>query len=144
MDDNIRFSPSLEVFKKSILNVIRPKENHTFDIHNPVGVKLLTRLRLGLSHLHEHKFKFNFQDCLNPLCVCNVNVENNTHFFLHCQNYNVERQILFDKIANINALVLNLCDAELVHVLLYGDASFSFQASVAFILETKRFDGPLI
>ena len=151
MDDNIRFSPSLEVFKKSILNVIRPKENHTFDIHNPVGVKLLTRLRLGLSHLHEHKFKFNFQDCLNPLCVCNVNVENNTHFFLHCQNYNVERQILFDKIANINALVLNLCDAELVHVLLYGDASFSFQenksllkASIAFILETKRFDGPLM
>ena len=151
MDDNIRFSPSLEVFKKSILNVIRPKENHTFDIHNPVGVKLLTRLRLGLSHLHEHKFKFNFQDCLNPLCVCNVNVENNTHFFLHCQNYNVERQTLFNKIANINALVLNLCDAELVHVLLYGDASFSFQenksllkASIAFILETKRFDGPLI
>ena len=34
----------------------REKENSFFSIHNPVGVKLLTHLRLQLSHLNEHKF----------------------------------------------------------------------------------------
>ena len=32
-----------------------------------VLLQLLTRLRLGLSHLREHKFKHNFQDTLNPI-----------------------------------------------------------------------------
>ena len=33
----------------------------------PGGVKLLPRLRPGLSHLCEHKFKHGFQDSLNPI-----------------------------------------------------------------------------
>ena len=40
----------------------------TLNIHNPVEVKLLTRLRLGLSHLNEHRFNLNCEDCINP-CV---------------------------------------------------------------------------
>ena len=31
------------------------KENSLFSIHNPVGAKLLTCLRLQLSHLNEHE-----------------------------------------------------------------------------------------
>ena len=31
-----------------------------------MGVKLVTRLRIGLSHLREYKFKHSFQDTLNP------------------------------------------------------------------------------
>ena len=91
LDNNIRTSPTLEIFKKSILEIIRPKANSIFDIHNPLGIKMLTRLRIGLSHLRDHKFKHNFQDCLNPLCVCTTNVENCTHFFLHCENYDAQR-----------------------------------------------------
>ena len=34
----------------------KKKENSLFSIHNPVLVKLLTRLRLQLSHLNEYKF----------------------------------------------------------------------------------------
>ena len=37
-----------------------------FEIHNPKGIKLITRLRLGLSHLREHKFKHGFQDTVHP------------------------------------------------------------------------------
>ena len=33
-------------------------------------IKLLTRLRLGWSHLNEHKFNHNFDDCVNPFCTC--------------------------------------------------------------------------
>ena len=46
-----------------------------YNDHNPVGFKLLTRLRLVLSHLNQHKFNHNFQDCLNPLCSVSLEVE---------------------------------------------------------------------
>ena len=59
---NICNSESLNVFKKRLLNFIRPSGTTVFHCHNPKGVKLLTMLRLGLSHLREHKFKHSFQD----------------------------------------------------------------------------------
>ena len=46
-----------------------------------MGIKYLTRLRLGLSHLNDHKFRHNFQDCLNPLCPCSLKVESTIHLF---------------------------------------------------------------
>ena len=65
-------------------------------------IKTLTRLRLGLSHFCEHKFKDSFQDTLNPFCLCGVDVETSTHFFVHCplftetvfQNCSVEEVLL--------------------------------------------------
>ena len=54
------------LFKKRLLEFIRPKANSIFNIHNPMGIKYLTRLRLGFSHLKEHKFKPNFQDSVDP------------------------------------------------------------------------------
>ena len=42
----------------------RPKCNETYGIHNPTELKLLTRLRLGLSYLNVHKFNHNFRDLL--------------------------------------------------------------------------------
>ena len=65
LDLDIRNSASLNTFKKKLLNFIRPSANSIFDIHNPLGIKLLTRLRLGLSHLREHKFRHCFQDTLH-------------------------------------------------------------------------------
>ena len=44
-------SESLNVFKNSLLKFICPSGNSVFNCHNPRGVKLLTRLRLGLGHL---------------------------------------------------------------------------------------------
>ena len=57
VDPNLRNSNSISVFKEKILNFIRPLPNSVFDIRNPKGIKLVTRLRRGLSHLREHKFK---------------------------------------------------------------------------------------
>ena len=53
-----------------ILEFTRHLPNSVFDIYNPYGIKLLTRLRLGLSHLNEHKFKHGFNDTINPICIC--------------------------------------------------------------------------
>ena len=40
--------------KKKSLKFIRPSPNITFNVYNPYGIKLLTRLRVGLSHLRGH------------------------------------------------------------------------------------------
>ena len=53
---NIRNSETLYIFKLKKLKFIRPTANSNFGCHNPIGVKLLTRLRLGRSHLRERKF----------------------------------------------------------------------------------------
>ena len=68
LDPNLRNSKSISVFLERILNFIRPSPYSFFDCRNPKGITLITRLRLGLSHLREHKFKHSFQDTINPLC----------------------------------------------------------------------------
>ena len=68
LDYNIRSSESLNVFKSKVIKFVRPKANSSFNCLNHTGVKLTTRLLLGLSQLREHKLKHSFQDCLNPLC----------------------------------------------------------------------------
>ena len=57
LDNNIRNSGSVSAFKKKILKFIRPSPNSTFNVHNHRGIKLLTRLPVGLSQLREHKFR---------------------------------------------------------------------------------------
>ena len=71
----IRKSKSISIFKSNILKFIQPRPNNVYYCHNPKGIRLLTRLHLGLSHLREHKFKHSFQDCLNPLCFCGNKIE---------------------------------------------------------------------
>ena len=60
-DPDIGNSASLNTFKKKLLNFIRPCPNSICDIHHPLWIKLLTRLRIGLSHLHEHKLGIAFK-----------------------------------------------------------------------------------
>ena len=72
LDEKIKDAPLFSLFKASLLKVGRPHANSTYRIHNPVGIRFLTRLRLGLSHLNEHKFRHNFADCVNPLCSCSI------------------------------------------------------------------------
>ena len=56
LDDNIRNSESISVFKNRLLLFIRPVQNSVFNIFDPKGLKLLTWLRLGFSYLSEHRF----------------------------------------------------------------------------------------
>ena len=61
--------------------------NSVFNIHNPIGLKYITRLRLGLSHLNKHRFNHNFENYLTPKCICSSENESTLHFFLHCHYY---------------------------------------------------------
>ena len=74
------------VFTNYLIKRIWPLAAPAYNIHNPLGLKLLSRLRLGLSHSNEHRFNHNFERCLNPLCTCILEVEPTTHFILHCHH----------------------------------------------------------
>ena len=86
LDEKIKGATSFSLFKASLLKMGCPHANCTYRIHNPVGIRLHTRLSLVLSHHNEHKFRHNFADCVNPLCSCSIELES-TLFFLHCQNF---------------------------------------------------------
>ena len=74
------------MFCKKILTFIRPLENYTYEIYDPLGVRLLNGFRLTFSHLRENKFRQNFADTLNPLCPCSLEIEDTEHYFRRCQN----------------------------------------------------------
>ena len=120
------------------------------DIHNPKGIKLITRLRLGLSHLREHKFKHSFQDTINPLCNCGQDIESATHFFRHCPFFINERRTLLSTIRSLDCKLLDFTDSDLTQMLLFGNtpqtSSNNFEiinASIDYILSSTRFDLPL-
>ena len=55
LDTKIKYLSSLCTFKKVLLAFCKTEENSLFNVHNPIGVKYLNRLRLNFSHLNEHK-----------------------------------------------------------------------------------------
>ena len=57
LDPDIRNLDSHVKFRKRLLHFIRPSEKSIFNIYDPLGSKLLNRLRLGFSHLRELKFR---------------------------------------------------------------------------------------
>ena len=136
-------------------NIIKSSEsyskcNDTYGIHNPTGLKLLTRLRLGLSHLNDLKFNHNFKDCINPLCSCSLSVENNVHFFLHCHHFSLQRQTLMSNIKSIDKDIINETDRDLANILFFGGSKYQYHInskilsfSIDFILKTKSFSGQL-
>ena len=72
---------SFQSFRRVLSKSIRPVPNSLFDSCDPHGIKLLTRLRVGLSHLREQKFRHGFNGTIDPFCPCNMEVETVSHFF---------------------------------------------------------------
>ena len=105
----------------SLLKFLRPVANSVFGINTPYGLKLLTRLRLGLNHLRYHKFRYNFQDRINPLCARGLEIETTTHFLLHCPLFQSARQSLLINIKEIGESILKKHDKLITKTLLYGD-----------------------
>ena len=63
------------VLKTNILNFIQLTLNCIYFCHGYKELKLMTRLRLDLSHLQQHKSKYNSWDTINPLCSCSHDIE---------------------------------------------------------------------
>ena len=117
----------------------RPTANSAYKIYDPLGIILLTRLRLGLSHLLEHKFRHNFVGSLNPLSSCSLETESTLHFFLRCQNYTTLRRALMTNLKNINDTIMFLNESDLLHVLLYGNKNFDNNMNISILIATIKF-----
>ena len=145
LDLYIRKSKSISIFKCNILKFIRPKPNNVPYCHNPKGVRLLTRLRLGSSPLREHKFKHSFQECLN-LYFCGNETEKSVDYLLHCPTYTDERMTLLNKIKSINCRILEYSDVVVTKILLFGGNTLSDSSNTLVLnstvdyISTKRFD----
>ena len=77
-------------------------ENSLYNVHDPLGVKSLSRLRLQFSHLNAHKFRHGFNDTVNPMCPCGTEVETNKDFLQRCHCFSSERSELFNNLYNLH------------------------------------------
>ena len=87
IDRRIQQSATMLFFRNVLLKNGWPTPKSVYSILGPNGLKLLTRLGLGLSYLNQHKFNHNFRECVNPLCSFRLQVESVSHFFLHCHYF---------------------------------------------------------
>ena len=75
LDETIRNSESISIFKSRLLSFIRPLKSNVYNIFDPIELKFLTRLRLGFNHLNEHRIRHNLQDYMISLCSCSLEIE---------------------------------------------------------------------
>ena len=143
----LRSAKSLSMFKKVLLDIIRPVKKEIFGIHNP-GIKWIYQLRVGLSNLLEHKFNHNFIDTPSATCICNMSDETTQHFLLECSSFNTQRIDLITLLSDILLMndMENLSTSQKVPLLLYGHENFTdeenrllIKATISFIRLTGRF-----
>ena len=104
------------------MSFIRPVQINIYNIFNPKGLTFLTRLSLGLSRLNEHRFRHNFQECLNPLCSCSLEIQDTSHYLLHCHHFLHHRVVLMNSSIcdNFDTMSDNIKE----DLRLYGDSRF--------------------
>lgn len=102
---------------------------------------------LGLGHFNENRFRQNFQNCMNPLCFCRLEIEDASHHLLHYHHFSDH---CIDLMNSINSVFLNF--VSLSHnnkkdVLLYGDfcsdenKSKPFSEAVSLYKNFEKFSG---
>ena len=134
--------------------LFQPNQCSIYRIHNSVGLKLLTRLRLGLSHLNEHRFNNNFQSYINHSCSCSLAIESTTQFLLHCHHFSNTRSTFLNSIIEVLGSITNisdLSDCALVKILLFVDQNYTqaenayiINATIKYLVDSERFNGPLL
>ena len=152
LDHLLRNAPSINqnVFKQNVLKFIRLGPNKVFNIYSPHGLKLLTRLLLGLYRLRGHKFNHNFSDCLDEIHVCGNNIESMNHFHLQCSLFRKERQVLMNINCDIDSSLIDQNENYLCYSLLFGNENMNdsdnahiLNATIESILSTERLNTPL-
>ena len=150
LEPELRLAPSVAVFKKKLLSIIRPPAKSVFGIYDPKGLSYLTQLRVGLSKLNFHKFKHNFRDTINPMCPTSDGIEDTEHYLLLCPTFDAQRRDLFAGIVELIRpfrQITDLSNDSLTQLLLYGDQDLStelnrniLELTLRFIHDTGRFD----
>ena len=108
-DPTIWNAESFGISKSNILKFIRPTPMSFLHCYNHKRIRLMTQLRLGLSHLREYKFNHNFQNCINSLCSCGMDIKSTSHFFLHCPLFD-DKRISWTLLSTLNKIDWKLID----------------------------------
>ena len=87
----------------------------------------MTRLLLGLSHLREHKFSHNFQNRINPLCSCGMDIESTSHFLLHCLLFDNKRITLLRTLNKIDCQLIETNESSSKEILMFGNSLFDLK-----------------
>ena len=142
LDPELRLAPSIAVFKKKLLSIVRAPAKSVFGIHDPIVLPYLTQLRVGLSKLNFHKFKHNFRDTINPMRPTNDGIEDTEHFLLLCPSFDLQRGDLLAGIVELLrpfVQIANLSNDALTQLLLYGDQDLSNDLNKNILELTLRF-----
>ena len=146
LDPSLRSKDSLNKFKAEHMKSLTPPKRSIFKISDIVDVRLLTRLRLGFSHLQEHKFRHNFAN--SSRCICDDGDETTEHFLLRCRHVANTRSTLLEQVSNILKTDIKvLPQHRSVEILMYGNNNCNeiankliIEATIAFIKLSRRFD----
>ena len=100
--------------------------------------------------MNEHKFRHNFQDCVNPLCSCSLEIEEIVHYLLHCHHFSQYRFDLINSLKSISDDFEFFSGNAKRDIILYCDSSFDtnkikliLEAVIIHIKNTKKFSGSL-
>ena len=102
-----------------------------------------------MSRLREHKFNHNFQNCINPLCSCGMDIKSMSLFFLP---YLYKRITLLRTLNKIDCKLIEAMESSLTETLMFGNSLFDLKknslflsyASIDYILSTERFEETLL
>ena len=142
LEPELRGAPSIAVFKKKLLSIIRPPAKSVYGIHDPKGLSHLTQLRVGLSKLNFHKFKHNFRDTINPMCPTSNGIKDTEHFLLFCPSFDAQRQDLLAGMVELLRPFVQITDLSndaLTQLLLYGDQDLSYDLNKNILELTLHF-----
>ena len=134
LDPTSRNAESFGIFKTNILKFIRPTPRIFFNCYSNKGIGLMTRLRIGLSHLPEHKFNHNFQNCINPLCSCGMDIKSTSYFFLLCPLFDAKRITLLSTLNKIYCKLIETNESSLTETLLFGNSLFDLKKKTSLFL----------
>jgi hypothetical protein len=147
ISDDLKNSRSIAEFKSIYKRENVPPKRGYFSINNKFGVRLLTKLRVGLSDLREHRFRHNFKNCPSPICKCMQEAESTEHFLARCPLYTNLRNNLLNNTSDIVGYDVKILQPpHLMDLLLYGSDTLKsiknkqiLELTIEFVTKTKRF-----
>ena len=87
--------------------------------HDPKAIEFITRL--GLVQSHQNTNSNNFQDLLNPISICRLDIESSSCHLFHYPPLQYKKTYL---LKNIDNKLLGLAKHVLTKTLLFGGSSF--------------------
>ena len=128
--------PSLKSFKSNLSKSVKETNVLYYYGHRWAGIHH-ARLRIGCSKL-KHDLYHNLHVIDSPTCTCGAEIEDATHFFLYCPNYDELRETLYEKLTPFRAFNID--------AILHGDKDLAvesnqvvFDAVHQFICDSGRF-----